>query len=214
MPIIEREDGINFAVYTYRELVLLKRASLLRQEIALLQKENGNYARFFEQDTGDIEVVFSQDKGYLLAESVWFYFDQPSDFIFCEALPDNKNAILVVARGGSIFLDSKVPIINLIDEFISLATSDNAYEIFVYGDNIPLAEQSSDETYAFPEDTVKSFTVLDNAVLPLLEPDEGLELLPVSEAFKELSAAKSKLPQTIIAIAFLALLFFWFIYSV
>ncbi len=208
MPIIEREDGIHFAVYTYRELILSKRASLLRQEFALLQKENGNYARFFEQETGDIEVVFAQEQSYLLAETIWFYFDQPNNFIFCEALPDDENAILVVARGGSIFLDSKVPVSGLIDEFISLAGSENAYEIFISGDSIPLAQKSSDEKYAFPPDLVKSFTELDTPVFPLLEPDKDLALLPVNEAFKELSVAKSKMPQIIIGAVIFGLVFF------
>ena len=207
MPVIERDDGNQFAVFTYRELLLEKRGSLLRQEINMLQKQNGDYARFFEQDTGDIEAVFSKEPGYLLAECIWFHFDQPFNMIFCEQLPNGDDAILIVVRGGAVFLDAKVPVNLLLDEFISLATSENEYDVYISGD-VPLAKRATDEKYAFPTEMVKSFTVMDSRLFPRLDTEEVFALLPAEQAFKELSVAKSKLPQIMITLIIFGLIGF------
>ena len=193
MPIITREDGVNFAVYTYRETLSAKNATLLKQEIHILQQENGDFARFFKTLEGDIEAVFSRDEGYLLGESIWAHFDEPYDFIFCEPLPNTEEAILIVARAGRIYLDSKIPVVNLPDELLALIGGDNHYQIYIYGD-LPLAEEADDTHFAFDKEKVKSFTVLKESMLSTLKVDEGFALLPVPEAIDDLGLAKSKLP--------------------
>jgi len=195
-PIIERDDGVTFAVYTYRELLTVKSASMLKQEIRVLQEEHGQYARFFELPSGDFEAVFSREQGYLLGETVWDYFDQPDDLIFCEALDDGKNAVLVVVRGGSVYLDAEVPIENLHDEFSSLATGSHSYDIRIYGD-VPLSQQSTKEKFTFDEEFVNSFEILKAPVFPKLPSEADFELLPIANAMDELPLGNQK--QIIIA---------------
>lgn len=191
MPVVVRDDGIEFAVYTYRETLSAKSSSLLRQEIQYLQSENGDYGRFFLQIDGDYEAVFSRDKGFLLGESVWEYFEQPDDLIFCEALPDSEDALLVVVRSGRVSLDVKVAKVNLPDEFASLVGSSNKYRIYIHGD-VPLAQEASDEAFAFDEDSIESFTLLDEPVFPQLPLYEEYQLLSIPEAIRELNLGTGK----------------------
>ncbi len=199
MPSVARDDGTDFAVYTYRELLNAKSASLLRQEIQLLQQDNGDFARFFPQPDGDYEAVFAKERGFLLGETVWEHFDQPDDLIYCEALPNGRDAILVVVRAGQVYLDAELPIINLPDEFASLVAGENQYNIYVHGD-VPLAEEASDDAFAFDEENVKSFTLLEEPAFASITAYEEYELLPVSEAIAELNLGKGKLPFYIAAV--------------
>lgn len=206
MPIIIRDDGTPFVYYTTRESILEKKPALMKQEIRELQAENGNYARFFVQMTGDVEAVFSTEPGYLLAESIWDYFNQPQDMIFCEELPDGEKAILVVVRDGRVYFDAIMPIVNLVDEFIVLSSERMQYQIYMYGDHLPLAEVPSDEKFAFNHEMVKSFIELEDPIFVQLEVDPALKLLPFAQALKDLPFAKSAAPQVIVAIIILAVL--------
>lgn len=200
MPIITRQDGLNFAIYTYRELLAAKQPNLLRREIEFLREENGDYARFFEQTTGDFEAIFSKEPGYLLGETVWFHFDKPDNLILCEAMPGDENAILVVVRAGSVYLDALVSMSNLVDEFIALVTGSNQYDIYIHGD-VPLARTASDEKFAFPDNFVKSFTELSSPVFNKLQPDEDLKLLFIKDAIEELDLPTFNIGRLVLIVA-------------
>ncbi len=191
MPVIKREDGINFAVYTYREVINFKRSNLLKREVAMLAEENGEFARFFPQITGDIEVIFSRDQGYLLGESVWDHFDRANDLVFCEQLSGGETAALVVIRGGSVYLDAEVPLENLVDEFAALTTGSNHYDIYVHGE-VPLSELPREDCFCFDAAFVKSFTELEEPVFPQLGADPDYALLPYNEAFAKLPVKRGK----------------------
>lgn len=214
MPALTRQDGVQFAVYTYRETLSAKNMATFRREALMLARENGQFARFFSLDTGEIEAVYSRDFGYLLGESIWQHFDNPYDFIYCEALADQENAILVVIRSGSVYLDAEVPLVNLADEFISLVSGDNRYQIYIYGD-IPLAEIASNEKFAFDPAMVESFTELTEPVFPTLTLYENYKLLPLEEAITDLRLPNQGLAKNIVLIVFLVIMgyFGWKIFG-
>lgn len=194
MSIVTRSDGINFVLYTYRDIIFANKLSLLRQQIADLEKENGTYVRFFDLGGGEIEVIFSKDPGYLLAESVADYFTHSENIIFCEQLPDQESAILIVIKEGLVFLDTLLPTSLLVDEFISLATfKDLRFNIYVHG-NLPIAAERSDEKFAFPNEMVSSFEYLDLPLIQRLTPKPNFMLLSIEKALSELSIGKSKIP--------------------
>lgn len=203
MPLITRDDGISFAVYTYRETLSSKNLSMLRREAMIISRENGQFARFFSLSGNEVEAVFSRDQGYLLGELIWQHFGNPVDLIYCEALPDGDNALLVVVRGGSVYLDAELPIMNLADEFISLISGENNYQIYIYGD-VPLAESATDEKFAFDEMLVESFMELDTPVFPTLQVDEAFKLLPIDEALAEFKTPSVVPIKAIIGIIVLA----------
>lgn len=203
MPLLTRDDGVKFAVYTYRETLSSKNLSMLRREALIISRDNGQYARFFPLSGNEVEAIFSRDDGYLLGELIWQHFGNPYDLIYCEALPDGENALLVVVRGGSVYLDAELPVMNLADEFISLVSGENKYQIYVYGD-VPLAEFATDEKFAFDEMMVESFMELDTPVYPTIEVDEAFRLLPIDTALAEFKAPTSNTVKAIIGIVILA----------
>lgn len=193
MAILTRDDGVAFAIYTYRELITAKKGPLLRNELMLLSRDNGEYARFYDKPGGDFEAVFGHEAGYLLGENVWHYFNQPDDLIYCEQLPDNEHAILVVVRDGNVFIDAKLPLANLLDEFLGLIAGDNRFDINIYGDLIPLAKTAQEDKFAFDPNLVKSFTILDAPIFETLPLDENFRLIPISKAITELGLAENSM---------------------
>ncbi|MFN7097792.1 MAG: hypothetical protein ACK4PR_09590, partial [Gammaproteobacteria bacterium] len=133
------------------------------------------------------------------------HFGKPLDLIYCEALADGENAILVVVRGGSVYLDAELPILNLADEFISLISGENKYQIYVYGD-VPLAEFATDEKFAFDEELVESFMILEEPVFPTLPVDEAYLLLPIDEALAGFKPPTSKATKLVIAMVIIGVL--------
>src|SRR5687768_4951897 len=103
MPTIKRADGAQFAIHTYRELLKLQRPALMKNEIRLLAQNHGEYIRLFKQNQKNLEAIFSRDPGFLLGESVWHYFGKPSDLIYCEALPEGQQAIVVVIKANTVY---------------------------------------------------------------------------------------------------------------
>lgn len=186
MPILKRDDGIQFAIHAYRELLEPHKISVLRNEIRMLAQNHGEYVRLFKQPAGQIEAVFSRDPGFLLGEAIWQHFNKPSDLIYCEALPEGHFAIVVVVRGGSVYLDTKIPYSNIPDEFASLITGSNRYDIYIYGD-VPVSQAKERGKFSFEPAQVKSFTRLEQSVFKNLVVDENLQLQPLEFA---LSAQK------------------------
>jgi hypothetical protein len=194
MPILKRDDGIQFAIHAYRELLEPRKTSLLRNEVRMLAQNHGEYVRLFTQPSGQIEAVFSRDPGFLLGEAIWQHFSKPSDLIYCEALPEGHFAIVVVVRGGSVYLDTKIPYSNIPDEFASLVTGANRYDIYVYGD-VPVSPKKERGKFSFDATQVKSFTRLEQSVFKNLVVDENLQLQPLEFALRAQKIGK-KFPIT------------------
>lgn len=200
MSAIERDDGVQFVLYTYRDTLFATKASIFRQDVVELQKESGDYVRFFELGGGKVDVIINNEPGFLLAECVSSYFENPYNMIFCEQLAGQESAVLIVVKDGAIYLDAMLPTSLLIDEFISLSTiEDTKFDIYAYGE-IPLGAVSSDENFAFPAEMVRSFKWLDAPLVPRVDPDPAFQLLSIEDALQELSFAKSKTPQMIIGL--------------
>ncbi|MCD6046159.1 MAG: hypothetical protein K0R48_1322 [Gammaproteobacteria bacterium] len=204
-----RNDGVGFVVLTYRELLTAARPSILKREINLLATENGPYVKCFQREQG-VEAIFSKDTGYLLAESVWDYFKQPDNLIYGEELP-NGNVVLVVIRGGIVFLDTEVSMRNLMAELMGLALGSTAYTIKLCGD-LPIGEGSAQ--FQFPTQNVESEEHLESSVFLQLKTNEEYRLGTVKEAFASLGYTGMAI-KVVIIIALLAVLAFlaWLIFK-
>ncbi len=186
MATITRDDGTLFAIYTYRELITAKKGSLLKNELMLLARDNGEYARFYDKPGGDFEAVFGHETGYLLGENIWHYFNQPDNLIYCEQMADREHALLVVVRDGNVFIDAHLPLANLLDEFLGLIAGNNQFDIYIYGDLIPLAEQAQEDKFAFDPQLVKTFNVLEAPIFDTLPLEDSFQLITLSKAIAEL----------------------------
>jgi hypothetical protein len=211
MPTIRRADGTQFVIHSYRELLAPQKLSILKNEIRLLAQNHGEYIRLFQQNHKSIEAIFSRDPGYLLGETVWQYFGKPSDLIFCEALPEGQQAIVVVVKANTVYLDTKIPFYNLADEFASLVTGSNQYDVYISGD-VPVSDLASPDKFVFDSAFVKSFNRLENPIFQNLLVDSSLELQPLETELRELNSRRTS-PKTVMVctIIILALLLFWYV---
>lgn len=187
MPVLIRDDGTQFITRAYRELLLAKKFGFLKREVNLLQQDHGNFACLFVRPDDEIEAVLSYEAGYLLGETVWHFFDEADNLIYCEVLAGGERAVLVVVRQGSVFLDAEISLSQLIEEFSSLFFDETTYDIYVYGD-LPIGVEGEAAEFILPADAVKNWTHLDAPVFEQLPQLDSLALLPVSEALKAIGS--------------------------
>lgn len=167
MPFITREDGERFVIPSYRDVVSAKNNAALKKEIITLSQSYGEYITMQHKSGVSYDVAFSPDLGYLLGESIWHHFKRPLDMIYCEAVANTSEAILVIVKDGGVYLDGRFPLENIPEELIIFLTQKNNFDIYVYGD-VPIAEQPADGKFSFDANSVKSFTVLPEPIFPSL----------------------------------------------
>ena len=203
MAILRREDGVQFAIQTYRESLTTRKASLLKRQIRLLAEQQGEHIRLFKQADGTLEGVFSSDPGLLLGEAIWYQFNQPDNFIFCEALDDNQHAILVVAKRGKVLLDTKVTLNMIAEELTPLLSDDVNYDTYIFG-NVPITDTATPGLFLLEPHLLKSFTRIPQAIFPNLQANKQFQLQPLELALSAQHLGKRS-PASLAAFAVLLL---------
>jgi len=165
MAYITREDGVHFVIPSYRDVLTVKQKSQLKKEILLLSQSYGEFITLQKKSALQYEVAFSTETGYLLGESVWHYFKKPLDMVYCEAIPNSMEAILVIVKSGSVYLDGSFPLESIPEELIIFLTQQNNFEIYIYGD-VPISQVPETGKFSFEHNSVKSFTILDKPIFP------------------------------------------------
>lgn len=183
MPYITREDGEHFVIPSYRDVIMAKQANQIKKEILLLSKNYGEFITLHKKNAQQYEVAFSPDIGYLLGESIWHYFKHPNDFIYCEAIPNAGEAILVIVKSGSVYLDGSFSLDSIADELVIFLTQQNNFEIYINGD-VPISAEAEEGKFSFEPSSVKSFTVLDKPVFASLPLYKQYQLQLVDQVLK------------------------------
>jgi len=165
MPYITREDGERFVIPSYRDVLTANQTSQLKREIRLLSQSYGEYITLQKKSVTQYEVAFSTETGYLLGESIWHHFNKPEDLIYCEAIPNTMEAILVIVKNGSVYLDGSFPLDSIPEELIIFLTQQNNFEIYIYGD-VPISQEPEAGKFSFEASSVKKFEVLTNPIFP------------------------------------------------
>lgn len=171
MSYLTREDGERFVIPSYRDVITFKQSSQLKKDILLLSQSYGEYITLQKKSPTQYEVAFSPDTGYLLGESIWHYFKKPMDLIYCEEVPNTSEALLVIVKSGSVYLDGRFPKDSIAEELVVFLTQQNSFEIYLYGD-VPISQTAEPGKFSFEASSVKSFAILDKpvfATLPLLK---------------------------------------------
>jgi hypothetical protein len=184
MAYITREDGEHFVIPSYRDVLSAKKPGLLRREILLLSSNYGDYIALQRKNVDQYEVAFSTDPGYLLGETVWHYFKRPQDLVYCEAIPNTFEAILVIVKSGIVYLDGTFPFEAIPDELMVFRTQQNNFEVYIHGD-VPISEAPEEGKFAFNASSVKSFAVLDAPVFPALPLVKAFQLRLVDVVLRE-----------------------------
>lgn len=189
MSYITREDGEHFVVPSYRDVLTVKQKSQLKKEVLQLSKSYGEFVAIQKKNVSQYEVAYSPDTGYLLGESIWHQFKKPLDMIYCETIPNTTDAILVIVKSGSVYLDGSFPLENITEELIIFLTQQNNFEIYIYGD-VPISKEPEQGKFNFEAASVKSFTVLDKPIFPKLPLLKIYQLRNVDIALKELGVGE------------------------
>lgn len=167
MPYITREDGERFVIPSYRDVITAKNNGLLKKDIIALSQSYGEYITLQRRSPTQYDVAFSPDMGYLLGESIWHFFKRPLDMIYCEAVPNTTEAILVIVKEGGVYLDGRFPMDAIPEELIIFLTQKNSFEIYVHGD-VPISQDPVEGKFSFDANSVKSFSVLEQPAFPTL----------------------------------------------
>lgn len=210
MPYITREDGERFVIPSYRDVLIAKKENLLRKEILMLSTNYGEYITLQRKGTNQFEVAFSPDPGYLLGETVWHYFKRPQDLIYCEAIPNTSEAILVIVKSGSVYLDGSFPLDAIPDELVIFRTQQNNFDIYIYGD-VPISQTPEEGKFAFDTASVKSFAVLDEPAFSKLPLVKTFQLQLVDVVLKEKGIGVFPIKKVLLALVVLVLV--WMGYS-
>lgn len=204
MPYITREDGERFVIPSYRDVISAKKESLLKREILLLSQNYGEYITLHRKNVEQYEVAFSPDTGYLLGETVWHYFKRPLDLIYCEAIPNTSEAILVIVKSGSVYLDGSFSIDAIPDELVIFRTQQNNFDIYVYGD-VPISSSPEDGYFTFDPASVRSFQILDEPVFSKLPKVKNFQLQLVDNVLKSQGIGVLPIKKIITAIVILGI---------
>ena len=210
MAFITREDGQHFVIPSYRDVISAKQKSVIKKDIIALSKNYGDYITLQKKSATQYEVAFSPDTGYLLGETVWYHFTRPEDMIYCEAIPNTTEAILVIVKNGSVYLDGRFPIESITEELVIFLTQQNNFEIYTYGD-VPVVEKPEEGKFCFDASSVKSFTILDKPVFPTLPLLKIYQLQLVEVLLREQGIGVLPLKQLVIVLV--VLFGGWFIWS-
>lgn len=209
MSYITREDGERFVIPSYRDVLSAKKPALLRKEILLLSSNYGEYITLQRKNINQYEVAFSLDSGYLLGETVWHYFKRPQDLIYCEAIPNTSEVILVIVKSGSVYLDGTFPSDAILDELVIFLSQQNNFEVYIHGD-VPISETPEQGKFSLNERSIKSFTILEDPVFPVLPTVKAFQLQLVDAVLKSKGIGVFPAGKWIAALA--VLLFAWMVY--
>lgn len=182
MSVLTRPDGQAFIINAYRETLVAQTRSELAQKIRLHAHEHGHHVLLQKSGSGQYEVAYSHDPGYLLGESIWHHFGQPSHLIFCEVMPD-QTLLLVIVRDSVVYLASKISKAELSQELLWLRPSDEQYQVVVVGD-MPMLDQDSDGKLLLSDAAVKSFDQQTTSVFNRVVPPGLYELQPLAIALR------------------------------
>lgn len=209
MPYIAREDGEHFVIPSYRDVLTAKSKSQLKKDILLLSQSYGEYITLQKKSASQYEIAFSPDTGYLLGESIWHFFKRPADLIYCEAIPGTSEALLVIVKTGSVYLDGSFPLDSIPEELVIFLTQQNNFEIYTYGD-VPISELPEEGKFSFEANSVKSFAQLDAPVFPTLPLVKAYQLQLVNQVLKSYGIGIFPLRKLVGSLAIIFII--WFAY--
>lgn len=212
MTKITRNDGTHFIIPDYREELSNKKISVLRNEVALLSQNYGEFIYIQKNLDESYDVAFSTEPGYLLAESIVKYIKTSDNFIYIERLQNSDNVIFISLKKNKVHIDTQISIDTLYDEFIVIQAEQSLYDIYVYG-NLPITDQEQESDKFFIGNVAKSFKVMEKSVFESIGRYSDFELKPANEAFSSAGLIKpldKKIVSAIVVVVIFIIL--WFIW--
>lgn len=210
MPYISREDGERFVIPSYRDVLSAKKTALLKREVMTLSAKYGEFITLQKKTSDQYEIAFSPDTGYLLGETVWHYFKRPQDLIYCEAIPNTAEAILVIVKSGSVYLDGSFPIDSISEELLIFRTQQNNFDIYIYGD-VPISQTPEAGKFSLQPTSIKSFHILPSSAFAVLPRLKAFQLRLVDQVLRAQGIGIFPVKKLIIALVIFGLV--WMAYT-
>ena len=211
MSFITREDGERFVIPSYRDILSAKKSALLKKEILQLSAKYGEYITLQRKNLEQYEVAFSTEVGFLLGETVWSHFKRPVDLIYCEAIPNTTDAILVIVKNGSVYLDGQFPVDSIPEELIVFKTQQSNFDIYIFGD-VPISEAPEEGKFALATSSIKSFNVLTTSAFALLPRVKAFQLKLVDQVLKAQGIGALPAKKLLIILLVIGLIWMAYIY--
>ncbi len=183
MFMIQRDDGSQFVIHAYRELLIGKKKTLIAKKVNMLAQQHGKFVHLSQKGHARYEAVFSTKSGFLLGESIKHYFNHAQNLIFCEHLSQQQKYLLVVIRGGSVYLDNIISSENIKTELLSVFSGKEKYQVVTSG-NEPLISRSNSTNFSLPNHLLDCFEHLEKPLFPRLPALRSLQLLELPLALK------------------------------
>ncbi len=184
MSQVTRADGQIFIVPSYRDSISAQKESILKRELTILSGSYGEYVNLRKAGKYRYEVAFSHEIGPLLGETVLDYFNNPNDLIYCEEIPETGEAVLVIVKSGSVYVDGIFTLDSIADELVAFLTQESEFEIYTSG-SVPISKEPEDGKFSFSSDAVKKFEILKEPVFDKLPVLRKFELQPLDILLKE-----------------------------
>jgi hypothetical protein len=211
MAYITREDGEHFVIPSYRDVLSAKKTNLLKREIMLLSSNYGEYITLQKKNADQYEVAFSTETGYLLGETIWNHFKRPINLIYCEAIPNTTEVILVIVKSGSVYLDGSFPIDSIAEELVIFKTQQINFDIYVYGD-VPISRTPEPGKFTFDASSVKSFNILPTPAFPKVNVVKNFQLQRVDAVLESKGIGVFPIKNVIYGLVAIGLIFMAYIF--
>ncbi len=173
-----------FAIHPYRTIIQRSHnAKTLKHTIVTLSNRHGPYVNIQAHSRKTMKITCGNKKEYLLGETIWHALGKPTNMIYCEELPYQKLALLIIVHDGHVYLDSKIPIAELTSELLPIRQTNRRYAIFLHGE-LPINQTSTQEDLTFAPKNVQLCQVLNQSVLCEIRPIAKYQLECPIQAIK------------------------------
>jgi hypothetical protein len=131
--------------------------------------------------------------------------------IYCEAIPNTTEAILVIVKSGSVYLDGSFQIDSIPEELLIFKSqTNNNFSVFIHG-NVPISQTEEEGKIAFDADAVKSFEVLSEPAFPTLPTVRTFQLQLLDVVLNAYGIGALPIKKIVIVVG--SLLFVYFAYD-
>lgn len=184
MAVLRRLDGVQFAINPYRTTIEFQNGAQLTKTIKTLTLSHGQNIRLFKTSDNHVDAVMSLDPGFLLGESVWQHFECPQNLIYCELMPENMKALLVIVTEGKVAFDNLIAVEQIVIELPQHIDITEKYAIYTYGD-VPIAVGNDKKSFNFKDNNIASFNHLSEPLFIHLPVNDQLQLMSMQSALTE-----------------------------
>lgn len=135
MPILHQGHVQSFALHPFRTVIDRPAcAKTFKETLARLSQYYGDFLHVHQcHESDQYHIACSHEDDLLLGETIWQHLNQPQDLIYCEALPYQKQFLVVIIIDGHVFLDTKIHACHLAEELIPVLDLKQDFQVVLSG---------------------------------------------------------------------------------